>query len=121
MQRNSRNLQMNHRFRCTVAFAILLDFLSCVLKSELLPQHDSPLEHFFDTFDVVFFAFFAIELTINVVGNWRSLPGSPFVSRPANWFQVATVALAIQVAAFFDSEIRSLKVIRIMRIFDVGG
>ena len=118
MQRRIRKLQTNHHFRSTVAVAIILDFLSCVIKSELLPHHDSPLEHFFDTFDVVFFAFFAIELTLNVVGNWRSILGLPFVSRPSNWFQVATVA--IQVVSFFDAEIRSLKVIRIMRIFDIG-
>jgi hypothetical protein len=117
-QRYLRKMQTNHIFRCTVACAILLDFLSCVLKSELLPHHHSPLEHFFDTFDVVFFVFFAIELTLNIVGNWRSILGRPFISSSSNWFQLATVA--IQIAAFFDAEIRSLKVVRIMRIFDIG-
>ncbi len=118
-QRDARELQSNYAFRCVVAFLILADFLSCVFKSEFLPDPDGPLYQFFFIIDLVLFGFFSLELLLNVFGQWRSRTGSPFIGKPSSWLQIATVLL--QGLAFVDPDIASLKVIRVMRIFDVGS
>ncbi len=118
-QRRARALQSKYSFRCVIAFLILADFLSCVFKSEFLPDPDGPTYQFFVVLDVVLFGFFSLELLLNMFGNWRNYAGRPFVGKPSSWFQIATVLL--QGLAFVDPEIASLKVIRVMRIFDVGS
>jgi len=118
-QRNARDLHSNHSVRCIIAFAILLDFLSCVFNSEFLPAFDTSLYSFFMALDIILCIFFSLELILNMFGNWRNMLGSPFLARVSNWFQIATVLF--QLVAFSDPRLESFKVIRIIRIFDVGS
>ena len=118
-QQNAREVHSNHNVRCVIAFAILLDFLSCVFNSEFLPGPDTPLYHFFEVCDIILCIFFSLELALNMFGNWRHILGTPFLGRISNWFQIATVLF--QLIAFSDPRLESFKVIRIIRIFDVGS
>ena len=118
-QRDARWIQSTHSFRGISATAILFDFMSSIFRSEFLPQFGTQAALFFDTFDLILFIFFITELSLNVFGNWRSVRGSPFVNRSSNWFQILTVL--VQILGYIDQSLRSLKVIRIMRIFHVGA
>ena len=118
-QLDARWVQSTHSFRATSATAILLDFVSSIFRSEFLPQSGTQAALVFDAFDVILFTFFIMELSLNVFGNWRSVRGSPFVNRSSNWFQILTVL--VQILGYIDQSLRSLKVIRIMRIFHVGA
>ena len=113
-QRLVREFQSDLRFRYLIAFFILMDFLSCVLKSELLPLDDTQMHNFFDILDRILFIGFGSELLLNVFGNWRTARGSPFVLHFSNWFQVATVL--VEVIGFAVPAVSSLKVMRIMRL-----
>ena len=90
-QRCARSLQSKHNFRCFVAFLILLDFLSSVFKSELLPTTDSPLLRLFELTDIVLFVLFCLELLLNMFGHWRTPSGAPFCNRFTSWFQVRSL------------------------------
>jgi hypothetical protein len=118
-QRNAREIHSNHSVRCIIAFAMLLDFLSCVFNSEFLPAFNTTLYSFFMSVDIILCIFFSLELILNMFGNWRNMFGSPFLSSFSNWFQIATVLF--QLIAFSDPRLESFKVIRIIRIFDVGS
>lgn len=118
-QREVRNFISNDRFRRICVLAIILDFFSSVFRSEILPKQGTKAAEFFDVFDFIFFAFFSAELLLNIFGNWRSVRGSPFVNKSSNWFQIITVLA--QIIGLIDHDMKSIKVIRIMRVFDVGA
>ena len=118
-QRSARTLQSRHGFRCLIAFLLLADFLSCVFKSEFLPEPGGAAHAFFQALDAGLFVLFCLELLLTAFGHWRSPAGAPFTTRLSSWFQVATVA--VQGLAFLDPAIASLKVVRVVRIFDVGS
>jgi hypothetical protein len=119
IQQRTRDFYGTHSVRCAVAFAILLEFLSCVFKSEFLPEPHSIADQFFKVLDIILCVFFVFELALNMFGNWRSVSGAPFLKKISNWFQVATVLF--QLVAFSETAIEDFKVIRIIRIFDVGS
>ena len=120
IQQSARHLYDNHYFRCVIATAILLDFLSSVFESEFLQVTDPSALKLFRTVDIMLCAFFLLELCVNLVGNWCSLRGTPFVLRASNWFLLATVFFQLSGYVLPQLDAQHLKVIRVIRLFDVG-
>ena len=128
LQRESRLSRIQNRVkdlydsdivRYIVVFAIFCDFALSIVQSEYVPESGTALYQAIANLDVAFFVFFALELAVNLFSNWRSLRGMPFISIPANWFQLATVIL--QSALFFKPIMEDFKVVRILRVFHVGN
>ena len=121
IQHQARQLYDNHHIRCVIATAILLDFLSSVFESEFLQETDPTVLKLFRVVDILLCAFFLSELCINILGNWRSLHGAPFVLRASNWFLLATVLFQLSGFLLPQLDAQHLKVIRVIRLFDVGS
>ena len=120
MQQDAHDLYENHIVRLVIALAILCDFLSSVFESELLAGGDPSARRALTGIDATLCIFFCLELLVNLLGNWRSLLGAPFIGRLSNWFLLGTVFF--QLSGFFlpDLDAQHLKVVRVIRIFDVG-
>ena len=118
-QQQARDIYSLPTIRFIIAAAMLVDFLSSVFKSEFLPEAGNTTFQFFQFLDLILFIFFAFELFLNMFGSWRTMLGNPFVSKTSNWFQVATVVC--QLISFSEPTVSSFKVVRIIRIFDVGS
>jgi hypothetical protein len=118
-QKAARDLYDHHHVRCVIALAILCDFLSSVFESEFVGNHI--VNEVFGIVDVILCTFFMFELLLSIMGNWTNLYGTPFVHRMSNWFLVATVLF--QLSGFFlpNLDLKHLKVIRIIRLFDIGS
>ena len=76
MQAKAKALADSTAWRCTVALAILLNFIICVVEAEYLPGSDSGMGVLLGAVDYILDAFFAIELLILGFGNWRTWCGS---------------------------------------------
>jgi hypothetical protein len=117
-QKAARDLYDHHYIRCVIALAILCDFLSSVFESEFFGNH--VVADVFGIVDVVLCTFFMLELSLSILGNWTNFYGTPFVLKMSNWFLVATVLF--QLSGFFlpNLDLKHIKVVRIIRLFDVG-
>ena len=117
-QKAARDMYDHHYVRCVIALAILCDFLSSVFESEFFGNH--AVEEVFGIVDVILCAFFMLELSLSILGSWTNVYGTPFVLKMSNWFLVATVLF--QLSGFFlpSLDLKHLKVVRIIRLFDIG-
>ena len=118
-QKYARDFYDSHVVRCFIAFAILCDFVSSVLECEF--SGNSIVNDVFGVVDAILCTFFLMELSLSAFGNWTNFHGAPFVMRLSNWFLVATVLF--QLSGFFlpDLDAKHLKIIRVIRLFDVGS
>lgn len=119
-QQTAQDVYEHFITRCIVAAAIIVDFLSSVFESEFIIPNDG-VSRAFEAVDIFLCVFFSLELSLNFIGNWRTLYGAPFIFHMSNWFLLATVLF--QLSGFFlpDLDAKHLKVVRIIRIFDVGN
>ena len=120
-QQNAQDLYQHFIVRCVVATAIIVDFLSSVLESQFVNDHDETMNDAFQVLDIFLCAFFSMELALNIFGNWRSAWGAPFIFSMSNWFLLLVVLFQLSGYIFPQLDARNLKVIRIIRIFDVGN
>jgi hypothetical protein len=120
-QQIAQDLYDHFIMRCIVAFAIILDFLSSVFESEFKGQNHEALYQALYGVDILLCVFFSLELTLNFLGNWRTIYGAPFVTNVSNWFLLATVIFQLSGFFFPSLDAKQLKVVRIIRIFDVGN
>jgi hypothetical protein len=120
-QQDAHNLYKSFFMRCVISIAILCDFLSSVFEAEFFGQNEYAAKLAFKAVDITLCAFFSLELSLNAFGNWRTVCGMPFIRSVSNWFLLATVLF--QLSGFLAPELdaKHFKVIRIIRIFDVGS
>ncbi len=120
-QRAAHELYNCFFMRCLVSIAILCDFLSSVFETEFLDENEKATRAAFRVVDIILCAFFSLELSLNAFGSWRTFYGMPFIRGVSNWFLLATVLF--QLSGFLAPELdaKHFKVIRIIRIFDVGS
>ena len=105
--------------RYVVMLAIFCDFTASVIRCEYMPQAGTAMEYAIGALNEALFFFFALELAVNLLANWRGPRGAPFARRPADWFQLLTVLL--HSALFFKPILADFKVVRILRLFYVAA
>ena len=120
-QQRAQDLYQHFIVRCVVATAIIVDFLSSVLESQFVNDTNEVMNDAFQGLDIFLCAFFSTELALNMFGNWRSAWGTPFIFSMSNWFLLLVVLFQLSGYIFPQLDARNLKVIRIIRIFDVGN
>ncbi len=85
MQAKAKSVADSTAWRCTVALAIFVNFISSVVEAEYLPGPQSTMGVLLDGIDYVLDVFFGFELLVIAFANWRTLWGSPFVDSAWNW------------------------------------
>ena len=117
-QERARRVYGSTFVRCTIAAAIITDFILSILVAEFMLHPDTPSLNSLQTIVRVLDVFFALELMFNAFANWKTSWGDPFVRGPWNWYHAGTVIFQLVSFLFFPS-IEVFKVVRIMRIFHI--
>jgi hypothetical protein len=89
---------------------IMATYVSAMVQYELLPEPGSALDHTINQFEVFFTIIFAVELMINIAGNWWR----PFASVLWNWMDAFVVI--ISVAGLIKEGLPAISVLRLFRV-----
>ena len=89
---------------------IMATYVSTMVQYELLPEPGSALDNNIHQFEVCFTVIFALELMINIAGNWWR----PFASVLWNWMDAFVVLISI--AGLIKEDLPAISVLSLFRV-----
>jgi len=115
---NQEKIKLWYYMRVTqiaVAVFIILNFLLSAIKAQRQPTTHGEL-YAFEVLEIVFALIFALELAVNMYGNWCR----PFFVSGWNWFDLVIVFISLfTLGVGSDSGIPGINTLRLFRAFRV--
>jgi len=110
----------NIYLRSFICCVILVEFVLSILESERVSADREAFSQRLEPVDIFFCTIFGLELLVNILAQWKDWLGYSFFRKGSNWIAVAT--FVFQLVGILSSEFsyKYLKVLRVVRIFDVG-
>lgn len=116
-QKPLRTLYHQNNVQIGIAGLIFLNFFFAAIQKWILPEAGSTADQVFEVFEWIFTIMFAVELVLNMYGNWWL----PFFADAWNWFDLIVVSISIVSLVFPGipgvSVLRLFRALRVFRLF----